>query len=131
MNLKKSKFQIFILFILFLLVLKSDYRFINELRCCQDDYDYYSHALTIAQDFDFDYSNQMNTKARFYNQDLQKVAPMGFFGSGLLAAPFLFIGIIMDQVLNIEQEILNFKNCFIHIQVFSICLDLQFYYIEF
>ena len=112
MNLKKSKFQIFILFILFLLVLKSDYRFINELRCCQDDYDYYSHALTIAQDFDFDYSNQMNTKARFYNQDLQKVAPMGFFGSGLLAAPFLFIGIIMDQVLNIEQEILNFKKLF-------------------
>lgn len=112
MNLKQSKLQIFILFILFLLVLKSDFRFINELRCCQDDYDYYSHALTIAQDFDFDYSNQISTKARFYNQDLKKVAPMGFFGSGLLAAPFLFIGIIMDQVLNVEQEILNFKKLF-------------------
>ena len=108
----KSKTFIFLFFFLFLLVLKTDFRIINELRCCQDDFDYYSHALTISQDFDFDYSNQINTKARFYNQELEKVAPMGFFGSGLLAAPFLFIGVILDQVLGIDQEILNFKKLF-------------------
>ena len=96
MTFNKSKILTFILFILFLFILKIDFRIINELRCCQDDYDYYSHALTIAQDFDFDYSNQITSKARFYNQDLEKVAPMGFFGSGLLAAPFLFIGVILD-----------------------------------
>lgn len=108
----KSKTFIFLFFFLFLLVLKTDFRIINELRCCQDDFDYYSHALTISQDFDFDYSNQVTTKARFYNQELDKVAPMGFFGSGLLAAPFLFIGVILDQVLSIDQEILNFKKLF-------------------
>ena len=108
----KSKTFIFLFFFLFLLVVTTDFRIINELRCCQDDFDYYSHALTISQDFDFDYSNQITTKARFYNQELEKVAPMGFFGSGLLAAPFLFIGVILDQVLGIDQEILNFKKLF-------------------
>ena len=109
MTFKKSKTLTFILIVLFLFILKIDFRIINELRCCQDDYDYYSHALTLAQDFDFDYSNQITSKARFYNQDSEKVAPMGFFGSGLLAAPFLFIGVILDQVLSVDQEILNFK----------------------
>ena len=112
MRLKKSRTVIFLLFFLFLLLLKSDFRIINELRCCQDDFDYYSHALTISQDFDFDYSNQITTQARFYNQELDKVAPMGFFGSGLLAAPFLFIGVILDQILSVDQEILNFKKLF-------------------
>ena len=112
MTFKKSKISVFILFILFLFILKTDFRIINELRCCQDDYDYYSHALTIAQDFDFDYSNQVTIKTRFYNQELEKVAPMGFFGSGLLASPFLFIGVILDQALSIDQEIFNFKKLF-------------------
>ena len=29
------------------------------MKCCGDDFDYYSHAYTIAVDFDFDYSNQL------------------------------------------------------------------------
>ena len=61
---------------IFLLFLKSDFRIINELRCCQDDFDYYSHAMTIVDDFDFDYSNQITTKNRFYAND--KIAPVGF-----------------------------------------------------
>ena len=57
---KKTKITtIFFILVILLLFLKSDFRVINELNCCQDDYDYYSHALTIAQDFDFDYSNQL------------------------------------------------------------------------
>jgi len=99
----------FFLLTLFLIFLKSDFRIINELRCCQDDFDYYSHALTIAQDFDLDYDNQITSKARFFNESSQKVAPMGFFGSGLLASPFLFLGVVLDNILNIEQEFLNYK----------------------
>ena len=34
---------------------------------------------------------------------------MGFFGSGLLASPFLFLGVVLDSILNIEQEFLNYK----------------------
>lgn len=105
----KQYLQIFIFTILFLLFLKSDFRIINELNCCQDDYDYYSHALTIAQDFDFDYSNQLDTDTRFYNKSKDKVAPKGFFGTGFLAFPFLFLGIHLDNLFNIDQDILNFK----------------------
>ena len=50
-----------------------------------------SHALTIAVDKDFDYSNQLTPNdASFYDE---KIAPLGFFGTGMLSAPFLFLGI--------------------------------------
>tara|TARA_B100001564_G_C20663253_1_gene682539 strand:+ start:183 stop:1718 length:1536 start_codon:yes stop_codon:yes gene_type:complete len=95
------------LFLIFLIFLKSDFRIINELRCCQDDYDYYSHALTIVDDFDFDYSNQINTENRFYANG--KTAPIGFFGSGFLASPFLFLGKLLDNLFNTNQDILEFR----------------------
>lgn len=100
---------IYFIFLLtiFLLFLKSDFRIINELKCCQDDYDYYSHAMTIVQDFDFDYTNQFESKERFYKNN--KIAPIGFFGSGLLAAPFLGIGNLLDTFFNTDQNILTFK----------------------
>ena len=82
--------------IVFLLFVKTDFRIINELRCCQDDFDYYSHAATIAKDFDFDYSNQINSTNRFYVDG--KVAPIGFLGAGLLASPFLWVGTILDSI---------------------------------
>ena len=50
---------VYFLFLVFLIFIKIDYRFINEMKCCGDDFDYYSHAYTIAIDFDFDYSNQL------------------------------------------------------------------------
>ena len=82
---KKTKITtIFFILVILLLFLKSDFRVINELNCCQDDYDYYSHALTIAQDFDFDYSNQLVSGKRFYLNG--KDAPKGFLGSGLYPA---------------------------------------------
>ena len=108
MNLSK-KYKFLILLIFFLLFLKVDFRIINDLKCCQDDFDYYSHALTIAQDFDFDYSNQFESKQRYYNEELDKIAPIGFFGSGLLASPFLFLGIQLDNLFSTEQNILDFK----------------------
>ena len=108
MNLVK-KYNLLIFLFLFLIFFKSDFRIINELRCCQDDFDYYSHALTIAKDFDFDYSNQISNNSRYYNENTGKVAPMGFFGPGLLASPFLFLGNILDNIFNVKQDILNFK----------------------
>lgn len=108
MNLTK-KYKFILILIFFLLFLKIDYRIINDLKCCQDDFDYYSHALTISQDFDFDYSNQFNSKQRYYNKEIDKIAPMGFFGSGLLASPFLFIGIQLDNLFNTQQNFLDFK----------------------
>ena len=111
MNLTK-KYNFLFLLIFFLLFLKVDFRIINDLKCCQDDFDYYSHALTVAQDFDFDYSNQFDSKQRYYNKEIDKVAPMGFFGSGLLASPFLFLGIQLDNLFSTDQSILNFQKLF-------------------
>ena len=87
---------VYFLFLVFLIFIKIDYRFINEMKCCGDDFDYYSHAYTIAIDFDFDYSNQLiDGHPETYNYE-GKIAPLGFVGSGLFASPFLFIGNILD-----------------------------------
>ena len=94
--------------IIFLLFLKIDYRLINDLNCCGDDFDYYSHAETIGIDFDFDYSNQIPNGSRFYFNG--KNAPIGFVGSGILSSPFLAIGNILDKIFNDSSTIDLYKN---------------------
>ena len=101
------------LLILFLLSLRVDYRFVETINCCGDDHTYFVHAETIAEDFDLDYSNQMNFvegKTIIVNE---KVVPIGFIGSGILSAPFMYFGIIIDNLLetiNVENSrMMNYK----------------------
>ena len=108
----KSKTKIFLIFIFFLLLIKTDYRLGSTINCCGDDFDYYSHAYTVAVDFDFNYENQIPEYSKFYFTNGEKIAPVGFSGSGLLAAPFLFIGNILDNVFNYSDKPLNFKIIF-------------------
>ena len=101
------------LLILFLLSLRVDYRFVETINCCGDDHTYFVHAETIAEDFDLDYSNQMNFvegKTIIVNE---KVVPIGFIGSGILSAPFMYFGILIDNLLvtiNVENSrMMNYK----------------------
>ena len=104
--------NLFYLF-LFLLFLKIDFRFAEDIFCCGDDHDYLLHAKTLALDFDLDYSNQLKgiEDRRFSNQGF--IAPIGFIGTGILAAPFLFIGNLIDNIiLNLtsnQSGLLNYK----------------------
>ena len=59
MRITKNFFFSFIFLFVFLTFLKVDFRFTDNIYCCSDDFDYYMHAETISQDFDFDYSNQL------------------------------------------------------------------------
>ncbi|MDC0595371.1 hypothetical protein OAP09_01640 [Acidimicrobiia bacterium] len=94
---KKYLTLFFLLF--FLILLRTDYRFIEKPLCCGDDHDYFSHAETLVIDFDLDYSNQLaGSENKRYN-NLGRIAPKGFVGTGLLAAPFLFLGSIIDNLL--------------------------------
>ena len=105
----KNKTKIFLIFIFFLLLIKTDYRLESTINCCGDDFDYYSHAYTVAVDFDFDYENQIPEYSKFYFINGEKIAPVGFSGSGLLAAPFLFIGNILDNVFNYSENLSTSK----------------------
>ena len=59
MRIKKNFLIYFFLVFIFLLYLKIDFRLIENITCCGDDFDYYTHAKTIAVDGDFDYSNNI------------------------------------------------------------------------
>ena len=98
-------------------ILKIDFRFKDEITCCSDDFDYFIHAETIVEDFDFDYSNQLEglEDARFYKND--KSAPIGFVGTGLYSAPFMFTGIVFDKIfsyigLKSTNSIISYKLLF-------------------
>lgn len=106
MNVKNKKL-FYLVFILFLLFLKIDFRITNDLVCCGDDYDYFSHAETIVEDFDFNYDNQLPNKSRFYKNN--KNAPFGFIGSGILSAPFIYLGNLLDKIFSTDYNFQNFK----------------------
>ena len=109
MKLRSIKILQFILIVLVLLLfLRVDYRFKNNIECCSDEYDYFIHASTIVEDFDFDYSNQDLRDFKFINGSIS--APVGFVGTGILTAPFLFIGKMLNQIFNesIDKNIFNF-----------------------
>ena len=111
---KKNVLNIVLIFFILSLFFRIDFRFKNSVECCSDDYDYFSHAETIALDGDFDYSNQLTTDHPYtYSKD-NKIAPVGFPGSGMLSSPFLYVGNLIDNNLNSEngKEILNYKLLF-------------------
>jgi len=104
-----KRFQIFLLLFIFLLSLRIDYRFDTSIKCCSDEYDYFSHASTIVYDFDLDYSNQNIRDFSYYRND--KNTPIGFIGTGILLSPFLFTGNLISEIINENPatEILNFQ----------------------
>jgi len=114
-NIINYKFFIFVLIILS--ILKIDFRFKDEITCCSDDFDYFIHTETIVEDFDFDYSNQLQglENERFYKNN--KSAPIGFVGTGLFSAPFMFVGIVFDKIFGLigfksPNSIISYKLLF-------------------
>lgn len=114
--LRKKILNISLIVLALLLFLKIDYRFTEFIGCCGDDHDYYMHAETLALDFDFDYSNQLlgYENSRFNKNN--KIAPIGFIGAGLLAAPFLYLGnaieIFVEKYFFEVESLFNLKILF-------------------
>ena len=98
MKFKKTT-NVFLSVLVLLLFFKINFRFAEAIYCCSDDFDYFIHAETISEDFDFHYSNQLgeDQKSRFYKNG--KAAPIGYVGSGLLSAPFMFLGNLFDKII--------------------------------
>ena len=117
MNTKSKKILIFItLTVMFLLLLRIDFRFNTTVQCCSDEYDYFIHASTIVFDLDFDYSNQ---KLRGFSYSFDgKNAPIGFVGTGILASPFLYLGSVLSKITN-ESTINSLMNYQLLIYSFS------------
>lgn len=106
-ELKNNKTIYFLfLFLIFLLFIKIDYR-ISEPNSAgtDDDVSYYFHSKTIAQDFDLDYSNQIDQgiNTHYFNEELGTYVPRHPFGSGLFASPFLAFGLLLENLFNLKN----------------------------
>ena len=107
----KKKFTIYCFLVLFfLLFLKIDYRFIDDITCCGDDFDYYIHAKTIAIDNDLDYSNNLENDPYFYKFN-DVIAPKGFIGTGIMSAPFLYFGSVLNKYI-VNNNFFNYEIIF-------------------
>ena len=108
---KTKSFKFLLIVLIISIFTKTDYRLETGIYCCKDDHDYYAHAETLLIDFDFDYSNQfLGNEFKRFNFN-SKPAPSAFFGSGLLSAPFLFIGNLFDKLFN-SSSLFNYKLIF-------------------
>ena len=108
---------------MFLTFIKIDYR-ISEPNSAgtDDDVSYLFHAQTIAQDFDLDYSNQIdqNIKSHYLNKDTEIYVPRHPLGAGLLSSPFLALGLIIENQFNLKN--LSYFSILCHL--FFICFYL-------
>ena len=98
----KDILKILLIVVILLLFTKVDYR-LYEIApgSIQDDSIYYYHTQTIAIDFDFDYTNQLdgNLKDSYIRDDGLPV-PRQSVGTGIIASPILFITNIISKYLN-------------------------------
>lgn len=111
MSIKKNIVSLVIIFLILSFFFRVDFRFKTTVECCSDDYDYFSHAQTIAIDFDFDYSNQLPQTHPYVYKNNFKITPVGYPGAGILSSPFLFLGNFIDKNFNKSDgsEILNYS----------------------
>jgi hypothetical protein len=111
-SMNQKYLRVFILLFIVLLFTKIDFRLKTDITCCGDDFDYFIHAETVAEDFDFDYSNQLRGVEEARHNKI-KSAPFGFSGSGLLAVPFIVVGNFFDSFFGeISNNHVNFKILF-------------------
>ena len=90
---------------IFLLSLRIDYRFIETINCCGDDHTYFVHAETIAEDFDLDYSNQMNFVGRKVIMSGNKIVPIDLSALAFcrLHLYYLEILLIISLIFELKQ----------------------------
>ena len=93
----------FILLILFLLLFDLQFR-LNEPNNLSgvDDSSYFLHSETISNDFDLDYSNQINfedldTNKFYFNPKNESFIPKHPIGVGILSSPFTFLGLLLER----------------------------------
>lgn len=101
---KKYLIYLFLIFTLFLFT-RIDYRITPWGNSSTvDDASYYFHSLTIVNDFDFDYSNQISSsqKNAYFKTINGTFVPKHAVGPGLLSSPFLLLGKFLSG-LNINE----------------------------
>ena len=86
---------------------KIDFRFYEyPPGLIVDDAEYYYHVQTIVKDFDLDYSNQMEgADYRNLNKLNDSPVPVHPIGSGIFAAPFIFISNLLSSFINLDSVV--------------------------
>ena len=118
MKTKNTYLKLFLSIFILLLFTKIDFRFYEyPPGLIVDDAEYYYHVQTIVKDMDLDYSNQMKgADYRNLNQLNNNPVPVHPIGSGIFAAPLIFISNFVSSLFNIDSVVsFNYFLSLIHI----------------
>lgn len=97
-----------------------------DIRDSSDDIGYLSYAMSFGLDFDADFSQEIN-ELRFSTAGNGKV-PKGFYGPGLMAAPFVAVFSIIDRLQN--HEVIRDKGKFVNSWTyFGFSFAVHFYFL--
>ena len=107
MKTKNTYLKLFLSIFILLLFTKIDFRFYEyPPGLIVDDAEYYYHVQTIVKDMDLDYSNQMKgADYRNLNQLNNNPVPVHPIGSGIFAAPLIFISNFVSSLFNIDSVV--------------------------
>ena len=77
---------------------------LETINCCGDDHTYFVHAETIAEDFDLDYSNQMNFVKGKVIMSGNKIVPIGFIDPAFCRLHLYYLEILLIISLIFERQ---------------------------
>jgi hypothetical protein len=86
----------FVVLILFAFMLTNRHQWATDVRTSADDGIYLAYAMSMGMDMDLDFSNEIRYGAYMA---ANKRSPGGFYGPGLMAAPFVGLFSLVDRAL--------------------------------
>ena len=86
----------FVVLILFTFLLTNRHQWAADVRTSSDDGIYLAYAMSMGMDMDLDFSNEIRYGAYMAANER---SPGGFYGAGLMAAPFVGLFSLVDRAL--------------------------------
>ncbi len=100
---------LFLALVLFCFMLVTRHQWSADIRDSDDDVTYLSYAMSMGIDGDLDFSNELKC---CQNMALNGRVPGGFYGAGLLAAPFVAAFSLLDRAL--ENPVITDRSTYLH-----------------
>ncbi len=115
----------FIFLVITCLMLITRHQWAADVRKSDDDVTYLSYAMSLGIDGDLDFSNELKC---CQNMALNGRVPGGFYGAGLMAAPFVFLFSLADRATG--HAVIEDRSQFLHSwSYFGFSFAVHFYFL--
>ena len=116
---------LFVVLVIFVFLLTNRHQWASDIRNSADDTTYLSYAMSMGMDLDLDFTNELSIEG---NRGPNRVSPKGFYGAGLMAAPFVGFFSLFDRV--VGNPVIEDRTRFLHSwSYFGFSFAVHFYFL--